>query len=149
MHQFINICEFKLELQTGKAQFWSNLAKFSAPYDLEIWQMTLKNNMVPLLWHCKHCVWFRSHVWLWILSYRPEAPKFGQNLFDLCDLHLWPLPLTFFYAASSFVHHFIAIGKIKLELQTGNAQFGSKLTFFSRMTLTCDGWPWKTIRHLF
>ena len=29
------------------------------------------------------------------------------------------------YAASSFVHHFIAIGKFKLELQFGNAQFGS------------------------
>ena len=28
------------------------------------------------------------------------------------------------YAASSFVHHFIAIGGFKVELQSGNAQFG-------------------------
>ena len=31
-----------------------------------------------------------------------------------------------YYADSSFVHHFIAIGEIKLELQPGNTQFGSK-----------------------
>ena len=33
-----------------------------------------------------------------------------------------------FYATSSFVHHFVAIGEFKLELQSGNAQFGSKST---------------------
>ena len=35
-----------------------------------------------------------------------------------------------FYAASSFVHHFIGIGELKLELQSGNAQFWSKLIIF-------------------
>ena len=33
-----------------------------------------------------------------------------------------------FYATSSFVHHFIPIGE--LRLQSGNAQFGSKSTIF-------------------
>ena len=33
-----------------------------------------------------------------------------------------------FYATSSFVHHFIPIGEFKFELQSGNAQFGSKST---------------------
>ena len=28
-----------------------------------------------------------------------------------------------FYATSSFVHHFVAIGEFKLELQSGKAQF--------------------------
>ena len=36
---------------------------------------------------------------------------------------------------SSFVHHFVAIGKFKLELQSGNAQFGSKSAIF------CLLWP--------
>ena len=56
-----------------------------------------------------------------------------------------------FYVASSFVHHFIiAIGEFKLKLQSGNAQFGSKLAIFlSRITLKFDEWPWKTIGHLF
>ena len=46
------------------------------------------------------------------------------------------------YAASNFVRHFIANGEFKLELQSGNAQFGSKSTIFKprdleiwRMTL--------------
>ena len=48
------------------------------------------------------------------------------------------------------MHHFVAIGVFKHELQSGNAQFGSKSTiFFSRVTLKFDGWPWKTIGHLF
>ena len=33
-----------------------------------------------------------------------------------------------FYATSSFVHHSIAIDEFKLELQSGNAQFGLKST---------------------
>ena len=41
-----------------------------------------------------------------------------------------------FYATSSFVRHFIAIGESKLELQSGNAQSGSNSTIFSAV------WPW-------
>ena len=41
-----------------------------------------------------------------------------------------------FYATSSLVHHFVAIGEFKLELQSGNAQSGSKSTIFLAM------WPW-------
>ena len=41
-----------------------------------------------------------------------------------------------FYATSSFVHHFVATGVFKLELQSGNAQFGSNSTIFRAV------WPW-------
>ena len=41
-----------------------------------------------------------------------------------------------FYATSSFVQHFVAIGEFKLELQSGNAQSGSNSTFFRAV------WPW-------
>ena len=41
-----------------------------------------------------------------------------------------------FYATSSFVHHFVATGEFKLELQSGNAQSGSNLTIFRA------AWPW-------
>ena len=51
-----------------------------------------------------------------------------------------------FYTLSSFVHHFKSIGEVKLELQSGNAQFGSKLAIFlSRVTLKFHGWPRQTI----
>ena len=39
------------------------------------------------------------------------------------------------YTMSSFVHHFKAIGEFKLELQSWNAQFGSKLV------IICPLWP--------
>ena len=35
-----------------------------------------------------------------------------------------------FYATSSFVHHFVAIGEFELELQSGNAQSGWNSTIF-------------------
>ena len=41
VHHFIPICEFKLELQSGKAQFGSHSAIFFVPCDIEIWWMTL------------------------------------------------------------------------------------------------------------
>ena len=35
-----------------------------------------------------------------------------------------------------FVHHFVTICELKLELQSGNTQFGSKLSIFQPV------WPW-------
>ena len=40
VHHFIAISEFKLQLNSGNAQFWSK-SPFIVPCDLEIWQMTL------------------------------------------------------------------------------------------------------------
>ena len=55
-----------------------------------------------------------------------------------------------FYTTSSFVHHFKSIDESKLELQSQNAEFGSKsLNFSSSVTLTFDGWLWKTVGHLY
>ena len=50
----------------------------------------------------------------------------------------WPWKTTgqLFYATSSFVHYFVAIGEFKLELQSGNPQFGSNSTSFRAL------WPW-------
>ena len=56
--------------------------------------------------------------------------------------------MTFVF--SSFVHHFIASGEFKLELQSRNVQFRSNLAIFlSHATLKFHGWPWKTLGHLF
>ena len=49
-----------------------------------------------------------------------------------------------FYEKSSFVHHFKAISEFKLELWSGNAQFGSKSTIF----VLCDLEIWgMTLKH--
>ena len=89
-------------------------------------------------------------------SFSPETPNLGQiRWFFSCvtlKLDVWPWKTIghLFYPVSSFVYHFIPIGEFKLELQSRNAQFGSKSTiFFSRVTFKLDRWPGKTIGHLF
>ena len=63
VHHFVDIDEFKLELQSGNAQFGTKSMIFK-PCDLEIWRMTLKNNRAPLLCYFKFCASFRSHWWI-------------------------------------------------------------------------------------
>ena len=50
----------------------------------------------------------------------------------------WPRKTIghFFCITSSFVHHFKSIGEFKLDLQSRNAQFGSKLV------ICYPVWPW-------
>ena len=83
VHHFIAICEFKLEFPSGDAKFGSK-SVFFVPCDLEIWQMTLKNNRTPLLIYYKLCASFRSH---WEIQTGVTARK--RPIWDL-----WPLTLT-------------------------------------------------------
>ena len=82
VQHFIAIGEFKLELQSGNAQFGSNSMIFFSRVTLQF------------------------------------------------DLWPWKTIAHLFYATSSFVRHFVAIGEFKLELQSRNAQFESKWTIF-------------------
>ena len=123
------------------------------PRDLEIWWMTLENNRASLLCCFKLCATFHSHRWIQTgvtVRKRPIWVKFDdfESRVTL-EFDVWPWKTIghLFYATSSFVHHFVAIGEFKLELQSGNAQFGSNSTIFRAVKF--DGWPWKTIGHLF
>ena len=138
---------FKLELQAGNAQFGSKLIFF--PGDFEIWRMTLKNNRAPLLYYVKLCASFQIHWWsqTWVTAWkRSSRVKIGDFLSRMTlriDLWPWKKKGHRSYAASTFVHHFIANGEFKLELQSGKAQFGSKsTTFFGRV------WPWNVTDDL-
>ena len=102
----------------------------------------LENNRAPLLYYIELCASFQSHGWIQTgVKYRKRTirVKIG-NFFVPCELEIWWMTLKtigyLFYVASSFVHHFIAISEFKLELQSGNAQFGSKSTIFFAV------WPW-------
>ena len=81
-------------------------------------------------------------------SYSPETPNLGQIQQFLEPVTLkfdgWPWKTTghLFYATSSFVQHFVAIGEFKLGLQSGNAQWGSKSTNFLVV------WPWNLTDNL-
>ena len=118
--------------------------------------MTSKNNRAPLLCYFKLCAAFRSHWWFqtWVtVRKQPIWVKFDdfQSRVTLkFDVWPWKTIGHLFCSTSSLLHHFLTIGVLKLELQSGNAQFGSKSTiFFSRVTSKFDVWPWKTIGHLF
>ena len=69
-------------------------------------------------------------------SYSPQPPNFGQirRFLEPRDLEIWRMTFKtighLFYATSSFVQHFVAIGELILELQSGNAQSGSNSTIF-------------------
>ena len=118
--------------------------------------MTLENNRAPLLYYIKLCLSFQIHWWIEnevTVQKSSIRVKIGDFLSRVTlKFDGWPRKTIghIFYVASSFVHHFTAISEFKLELQSGNAQFWSKSTMFlSRVTLKFNGWPSKTIGHLF
>ena len=118
------------------------IRQFLEPCDLEIWRMTLKNNRAPLLCYFKLYASFRSHRWIQAgvtVRKRPIWVKI-DDFFTRVTLKFdgWPSKTIghLFNATSSFVHHFVAIGESKLELQSGNAQSGSNSVIFRAV------WPW-------
>ena len=80
------------------------------------------------------------------LSYSPETPNLGHKFDDFfsrvtLNFDGWPSKTIghLFYATSSFVQHFIAIGEFKLELQSRNPQSGSN----SAILAPCDLEIWR------
>ena len=110
--------------------------QFFRPCDLEIWRMTLQNNRAHLLCYFKLCASFRTHWWIqtWVTvrkrSIRVKIDDFDRRVTLKFDGWPWKTIGHLFYATSSFVHHFVAIGESKLELQSGYAEFGSNSTIF-------------------
>ena len=108
---------------------------------LEIWWMALKNNRTPLLYYIKLCAVFQSH-WYIQIGVTVRKPSIWVKIGDFfCPV--WPYKLTndlekirhLVYTTSSFVHHLKSICEVKLEIQSGNDQFGSKLAMFG------PAWP--------
>ena len=122
--------------------------RFIVPGDLEIWWMTLKNNTAPLPCCFKLCASFHSHWWIQIKvtvrkrSIRVEIGDLLSHVTLKFDGWPWKTMRHLYYVASSFMHHFIAIGEFKLKLQSGNAQFGSNATLFRAV------WPWNLTNDL-
>ena len=112
------------------------------PCDLEIRRMTFKNNRAPLLCYFKLCASFQSHRSIQTgITVRKHSirVKIGDFLSRVTlEFDGWPCKTIghLFYDSASFVHHFVTIGEFKLELQSGNAQIGSKSTIF------WAAWPW-------
>ena len=105
---------------------------FFARCDLEIQWMTLKNKRALILCCFKLCASLISHRWIQTnvtvrkRSIRAKMADILSRITMQFDEWPWKTIGHLFYATSSFMHHFVAIGEFKLELQSGNAQFGSK-----------------------
>ena len=147
------LCYFKLFasfrshcwIETG-VTVWKHLIWVKIDDFLAVWPCSLTNDLekqkAPLLRYFKLCASFRSHWWIQTgvtVWKRPIWVKF-DDFFSRVTLQFdrWPSKTVghLFYATSSFVHYVVAIGDFKLELQSGNAQFGSNSTIFLPL------WPW-------
>ena len=115
---------------------WIQIVDFSARVTV-----TSKNNRALLLYYLKLWASFQIH---WCIqtgitvqkrSIRVEIDDILSCVTLKFDGWPWKTIGHLFYTASSFVHHFKAIGEVKLELQSGKAQFGSKSAIF------CPVWP--------
>ena len=116
--------------------------QFFSPCDLEIWWISQKNKRAPLLYYFKLFASFHSHWWIqtgvtvqkrliWV-----KIDDFFSRVTLKFDVWPWKTIGHLFYTTLSFLHHFVAIGEFKLELQSGNAQSGSNSTNFRAV------WPW-------
>ena len=115
---------------------FDSIRPFFSSCDLEIWWMTSKNNRAPLLYYIKGCASFQIHPWTQTrvtVRIRSIPVKIG-NFLSRVTLKFggWPWKTIghLFYAILSFVHHLKHIGKLKLKLQSRNAQFGSNWWYF-------------------
>ena len=91
VHHLIAICQFKLELQSRKAQFVSKSTIFCPAWPWNLMD-DLENNRVPLRGHIKLCASFHRHQWIqtavtfrkrWIMVKIDEfCPVWPWNLTD-------------------------------------------------------------------
>ena len=115
---------------------WIQIVNFSACVTMKFDGWPWKNHRALLLYYIKLCASFQIHRWIQTVVTVRKRPiwvkidDFFSRVTLKFDRWLWKIIGHLFYAASSFVHHFVAISKFKLELQSGNAQFGSISTIF-------------------
>ena len=135
MHHFVAIGEFKLELQSGKAQFGSNSTLFFSRVADKFYRWPWKT-IRQLFYATASFVHPLVSIGEFKLELQSGNDQFGQirRFLEACDLEIRWMTLKNnrapFYATSSVVHNFVAIGEFKLELQSGNAQPGSNSTIF-------------------
>ena len=143
VQHFIAIGEFKLELQSGNAQFGSHSTSFWAG------RVTLKFDVWPwkTIGHLYYATSSSLHHFVVIGEFKLELQSGNAQIGSKSTIFFSRVTLQFdvwpwktighlFYSTSSFVHHLVTIGVLKLELQSGNAQFGSNSKIFRAV------WPW-------
>ena len=151
VHYFKSISEFKLTYSPETLSSGQNW-RFFVPCDLEIWQMTLKNNRTPLPCYFKLCASFCSNWFNSNWSYSPETPNLGKKDDFLA---VWPCNLTYhlekqlgtssmLLQASCIISQPLVNWNWSYSPETPN--LGKIGRFF--VNLKFDWGPWKSTRHL-
>ena len=105
-------------------------------------------NRAFFVYYIKLCASFQIHRWIQTgvtarkCSIRVEIGDILSCVTLKFDGWPWKTIGYLFHTTSSFVHNVKSIGEVKLGLQPGNAQFGSKLVIF------CPAWPWNLMDDL-
>ena len=157
---YIKICaSFQIHwwIQIGvtvrKCSIWVKIGDFLSQVTLKIdvWpRKTIGHLFYTMSSFVHHFKSSQTWATAWKRSNRVKIGNFLSRMTLKIDEWPWKTIGHLSYAASTFVHHFIANGEFKLDLQSRNTQFGSKsMIFFSRVTLKFDGWLWRTIGYLF
>ena len=95
--------------------------RFFVPCDLEIWWMTLENNMAPLLYYTELCASFQIHRWTeteLTVRKRPIRVKIG-DFFVMCDLEIWWMTLENNRAPLLYYTKLCAAFRIHRSIQIG------------------------------
>ena len=86
---------FQAGVRVRKLQIWVKFDHFVAPCDLEIWQMTLKNNRAPPLCYFKLCAWFHCNMWIQtVVRVRKRLSWVLTSVTLTFDLWPWPFAWT-------------------------------------------------------
>ena len=131
-----------------KCSIWVKIWQFFVQRDLEIWPMTFQT-----IWQlfCTGSSFVHHFVAIGLFKLELQSGNNAQfickwAIFVPCDLGVWRWPWNtigpLFYTTSSFVHHFVTIRQFKPELQSGNAEFGSKSAIFGPV------WPWNLMNDI-
>ena len=129
VHHFKVIDEFKLKLQSWNSQFGSKSVIFCPVWPWNLIDDLEKQGKSEGFESCDQPIVRKRPIWVKISDVLSRVTlKF--------DGWPWKTIGHLSFAVSSFVQHFIAIGEFKLELLSGNAQFGSNSTIFRAV------WPW-------
>ena len=118
VHQYKVVCEFKLEFQSGNAQFGSKASFFFYPCDLEVWQMAIGH-----------------------LFYTPSSVVHQfVAIHELRAPFLCPFKLCALFRSHMWIQTGVTDRKRSIRVKIVN--------FLAHVTLKFDGWPLKTIGHL-
>ena len=146
-------------IETGvtvwKCSIWVKICVFF-PCDLNIWQMTLKNNRAHLLSYFKLCVSFHSHLSIQngVTVRKCQIWVNINDFFVPCGLEIWRMTLkntrALLRCSFKLCVSFHNLLWNQNEVTVRQHQIGVKIAIFlSRVNLKFDRWPWKTIGHLF